>query len=165
MVIQKSLTWATAVLENLMFSGAFYGWANLYPVLQSEGYFAEDCLSDTNITTVGCKTQDEALSLVYSIASSMGLISGIFFGAILDYFGMWCARTIAINMALIAYFVTAISTTTSSYLLYLTFPLINFSGFSLMILNSQLTNIYPSLCGLFSTGVGKLLDVTCPISK
>ncbi|MEL6803133.1 MAG: hypothetical protein AAFO91_05020 [Bacteroidota bacterium] len=160
---QKLLTWLTTVLENLLL-GAFFGWANLEPILVKERFFSEGCPTFGNSSTsaaagdslsaVGsCRYQDESLALVYSIGAATGLISSLVVGWLLDRIGMWSTRTILINLAVISYI--SIAASGSSSVLYFAFPAINFAGLGLLLLNSQLNNLFANHRSLYSmTGEG-----------
>ena len=94
-MIHEALTWTTAVLENLFFSGLFVGWANIEPILVKEGYFRESCFNAStpnNVTMVTkaayyCESQQKKLSLVFALTSSIGLLCTLLVGPALDFFG------------------------------------------------------------------------------
>ena len=104
-MIQKALTWITAVLENLFFAGIIFGWANIEPVLVKEGYFSEGCVNASttkNVTIVtkvafDCKFQQKQLSLVFTLSTSTGLLCTLLVGPALDFFGTWVVRTVLVN--------------------------------------------------------------------
>ena len=100
-MIQKALSWITAVLENLFFAGIIFGWANIEPVLVKEGYFSEGCVNAStlnNVTMVtkgasDCEFQQKQLSPVFTIATSCGLLFNVVVGSALDYLGIWTVRS------------------------------------------------------------------------
>ena len=156
-MFQKIFTFITAILENLIFSGAFFGWANIYPVLKDEKYFCDvkSCFLSNNETRVNATqnfvTQEEDLFLVFTISCSFGIFSAIFIGVFLDRFGMWATRTLLISIATGSYLIVANTTYSSSMVLYIAFPLISMAGFSLAMTNNQMANIFPDYRGLYST--------------
>lgn len=149
------MTWLTTILENVIFSGAFFGWANVQPILIDEGFFSEGCPVTSNNSTSNtstpspCQYQDESLGLVFSITAATGLIAGLLVGSLLDRIGMWYTRTILVNMALVSYILIAASG--SSNILYFAFPVINFAGFGMLLLNSQLNNLFAHHRSFYST--------------
>jgi len=144
-MLQKKLTWLTTFFENLFFSGIFFGWASLLPILINEGFFP--CLASvengTNATEAACKAhQDDQLSLVYTLVSSIGLFSSIITGALLDKIGIWLTRTILINISVVCLVTVTVATPVTSYLFYFAFPVIHSTGFALMISNLQISNLF-----------------------
>ena len=110
-MIQNCLTWITAVLENLFFAGIIFGWANIEPVLQKEGFFSEGC--NVSMVTKGvseCEFQQKQFSLVFTLATSCGLLFNVVVGSALDYLGIWTVRTVLINIAALTLAVTAMAT-------------------------------------------------------
>ena len=151
-MLQKKLTWLTSVFENLFFSGIFFGWASLLPILKNEGFFS--CLSSVqkgiNKTEVSCdEHQDEQLSLVFTLVSSIGQFSTIITGMLLDKLGIWRTRTILINASVVCFAAVTVATPVTSYLLYFAFPLIHSTGFALMISNLQISNLFTKSRNLY----------------
>ena len=140
-MIQKYLTWLTAVIENLFFAGIIFGWANLQPVLVKEGYFGEGC---ANFSILGngseiCESQHKELSLVFTLGTSCGLFSTILVGSALDYLGIWTVRTVLVNIGVLALLVTG---TDTSNVLYYTFPLLHVAGLGLHVTNLQMSKMF-----------------------
>jgi len=152
-MLQKKLTWITSILENLFFSGILFGWASLSPILANEDFFT--CInstieSDRNGTEVTCKTQqDDNLSLVFTLTSSIGQFSVILTGMLLDRFGLWGTRTILINASVLCFVAVAVATPSTSYLLFFTFPIVHSTGFALMLGNLQISNLFSKRRNLY----------------
>ena len=157
-MIQKSLTWITAILENMFFAGIIFGWANIEPVLQKEGYFSEGCSNvsvPNNVTmiteeVIECKSQEEKLSLVFSLATSGGLLFNIIVGPAMDYLGIWTVRTFLIIIAVLTLLITGIAT---SQMLYLTFPILHIAGLGLHVTNIQMANIFHNNRNLYVSSI------------
>jgi len=142
-MIQKKLTWITSILENLFFSGILFGWASLSPILANENFFTCNNSTIENGTEVNCKTQqDDNLSLVFTLTSSIGQFSVILTGMLLDRFGLWSTRTILINASVLCFVAVAVATPSTSYLLFFTFPIVHSTGFALMLGNLQISNLF-----------------------
>ena len=152
-MLQKKLTWITSILENLFFSGIFFGWANLSQILTNEDFFTcnnSTIGNDTNETEVACKAQqDDNLSLVFTLTSSIGQFSTILTGVLLDRLGLWRTRTILINVSVLCFVVVAVATPSTSYLLFFTFPIVHSTGFALMAGNIQLSNLFSERRNLY----------------
>ena len=161
-MIQKVLTWVTAVLENLFFAGIIFGWANIEPVLVKEGYFSEGCVNASipnNVTMVtkgatDCEFQQKQLSLVFTIATSCGLLFNIAVGSALDYLGIWTVRTVLINIAVLALAITGVG---SHRTLYFTFPIVHIAGLGLHVTNLQMSNIFDSKRNLYVSSISGAL--------
>ena len=147
---QVLLTWITSVLENLLFSGFVYGWANIQPVLVKEKYFSSHCNASVNTTSAVCNRQIELTSLVFTLSTSLGQFSCILTGYILDKLGVWTTRTILVFTIALGFILFAVSTPETSYLLLIAFPLINIGGTGTLILNHQLAGLFGALKGSYS---------------
>ena len=166
MKLQKQLTWITAFIENVLFSGVTYGWANLYPVLKDEQFFAEDYNFTTykstrnNSFVQSSYDQYETLTLVFIISVSVSMFSVLFIGLIFDKLGMWFVRALLTNSAAAAMFLLASISHKTSFLLYLVFPVFATCSFNIFILNAQVANLFEknrgsytaSLAGAFNSG-------------
>ena len=124
MQVQKILTWVTAVLENLFFTGAMFGWSHLELVLKKEKFCSEDC------------------NHVFTIAIAVAFFS-ILTKKFIDKCGVWTVRTIAINLACLCYLILAFVPNTSSFSLYICFPIIHLCGFTLYLQKLQTANLFP----------------------
>ena len=145
-MLQKGLTWATAVIENLFFAGIVFGWASLYPVLVEENFFSENCEHlniSANVTLPPCESQKQALAFVFVLSTSLGLFSSVFVGVALDHFGIWSVRTVLINLAVVSLLVTAHVSSEYSYALCATVSVLHISGLGLHITNLQISNLFP----------------------
>jgi len=152
-MLQKSLTFITAVIENLFFAGIVFGWANLYPVLVRENFFSENCLHSTAMTssnftmtslnvTTPCESQKQSLSSVFVISTSLGLFSSVLVGWAMDRFGIWMVRTFLVNMAVCSLLATARLRVGDSRLLAVTVSVLHVSGLGLHMTNLQMANIF-----------------------
>ena len=159
MKTQKVLTWITAFLENVLFSGVTFGWANLYPVLKDEQFFAENCNYTVynnglnNSMLQSCNDQYETLTLVFIISVSVSMFSVLFIGFVLDKLGMWFVRTLLTNSAAAAMFLLASISNKSSFLLFIVFPIFATCSFNVFILNSQTANLFKKSRGSYTTSL------------
>lgn len=67
LMVQRSLTFATGLVECLCFAGAVFGWASLVFVLKTEGYFSSLCV---NVTQVNGTALGQLNVLTYSTLNS-----------------------------------------------------------------------------------------------
>ena len=151
-MLQKKLTWITSILENLFFSGIFFGWASLSPILANEGFFTcnSTIQSSTIETEVTCKIQqDDNLSLVFTLTSSIGQFSVIVTGILLDRIGLWCTRTVLINTSVLCLVAVAVATPSTSYLLFISFPIVHSTGCALMASNLQISKLFSKRRNLY----------------
>ena len=161
-MIQNCLTWITAVLENLFFAGIICRWANIEPMLQKEGYFSEGCSNVSvpiNVTMVTkeafeCESQQKQFSLVFSLATSCGLLFNVVVGSALDYLGIWTVRTVLINIAVFTLAITGIGT---YRVLYLIFPILHIAGLGLHVTNLQMSNIFHTNRHLYVSSISSAL--------
>ena len=152
MHIQRKITWITGIIENMLFGGVVFGWANIYPILKKEGYFSGQCEQE-NLTSVDdfCKSQFEYLSHVYTTTISCMLILALIIGLMFDKFGMWIVRTAIIFCSAISAVLIGTSTKNSSYLFFISFVLFGLFSSSATVLNSQIGSIFKKLRGSYST--------------
>ena len=161
-MIHEALTWTTAVLENLFFSGLFVGWANIEPILVKEGYFRESCFNAStpnNVTMVTkaayyCESQQKKLSLVFALTSSIRLLCTLLVGPALDFFGTWVVRTVLVNIGVLALLATGGA---KSWMLYITFPAIAISGFGLHVTNLQMSKMFKNNRSLYVSSISGAL--------
>ena len=97
----------TAVIECICFSALVFGWPAFDYVFRKEGYFTQPCEeystilegNSSNITSenqcVNQNTQDESLSLVFIITSSVMSATNVPMGLLFDRYGSWVSRSIA----------------------------------------------------------------------
>lgn len=69
-LVQRSLTFATGLVECLCFAGAVFGWASLVFVLKTEGYFSSLCV---NVTQVNGTALGQLCVLTYSMICKIQL--------------------------------------------------------------------------------------------
>ena len=146
MKCQVALSLITAVLECLTYAGVVYGWASIYPVLLSEGFFSEKCSPLEGVSTAAsCPKQTEALNLVFTVASSSASILNFLTGIVLDWRGCWFTRTALLLLSGTGFLLTAVAEPgATSWLLYVGFSLIAFGGYGLLTVNLQATsNLVP----------------------
>ena len=156
---QKLLTWVTAILENLLFAGAIFGWPNFVSVLEKEKFFNDSC-TDLPENSTSCPGQSNSLSLVLTLSLSIALFTATLTGKLLDKYGIWVVRTVMINLAVVCYIVVASVPNTSSYALYVCFPIIHICGFTLHAQKMLTANLFAerrnlfvaTVCGAFDSG-------------
>ena len=154
---QKLLTWFTAVLENLIFAGAMFGWPNFVPILEKEKFFDNLC-TDLPENSTSCPGQSNSLSLVLTLSLSIALLTATFIGKLLDKYGIWVVRTVMINLAALCYIVVASVSNTSSFALYICFPIIHICGFTLHAQKMLTANLFAERRNLFVATVCGALD-------
>ncbi|KAJ8404456.1 hypothetical protein AAFF_G00337230 [Aldrovandia affinis] len=95
------LHWVTllsGLVECLFFAGIAFGWASLAVILKREGYFNDFCINATGANSsvyTDCSGQDEQLSLVFTIASTMSTLLALPNGFFFDHFGTMTTRILA----------------------------------------------------------------------
>ena len=57
MSVQLVLTIVFGTFETIIFAGAIYGWASLYPILIEEGFFSEGCAENHSTVYDDCESQ------------------------------------------------------------------------------------------------------------
>ena len=150
MHVQRKLTWATGIIENLLFGGVVFGWANIYPVLVKEGYFSSQCKNLTSADQV-CDSQFEQLSHVYTTAVVCLMVITVVIGAMFDRFGMWVTRTVIVLGGAVSSVLIGVSTKESSNLFFVAFVLFGVFSSCATVLNSQIGNVFEKLRGSYST--------------
>ena len=163
MKTQHALTLFMMVFETLTFCGVFMGWAEIYTVLVKEGYFSHGCNSTT--TDLECTDQTEKLNLVFTITSSTAPILCLLSGRLYDKKGGWVTRTAMVLVVMLGNLLNAVSSPQTSYLLYVSFPLIYVGGYSVANTNLGLPNLYDKikstavavLCGAFDSSAAVYL--------
>ena len=154
---QHILTWITAVLENLFFAGAMNGWPNFISVLEKEKFFIDAC-NVTSTNTSSCLGQSNNLSFIFTLSSAVAYFTAILTGKLLDKYGVWFVRTLMINVAAICYIIVAFVPTTSSYALYICFPLIQICGYTLYLQKFQTANLFPERTNFYMASVSGAFD-------
>ena len=162
---QDYLCIGTSLIENVFFTGAVLGWPSLQYVLLKENYFGELCREDKQNVSVAknishesshlnedeiifCPSRDATLNLALTLAFSFQYITSYPAGIVLDKFGTWTYRTIASISICIAYVLLAISSTKTSWLVYLSVLFLSFGGLSIGISNIQTANLAGPFRGL-----------------
>ena len=129
-----------------------YGWSSFDFILTAERYFIFSCNSSSkeavNNTMVVDHCQQYNLELIYTLAATIGLMSGIVWGLILDRFGTWTLRAISCIMFISSSLMVAFSYQEISWILYPAFILISASGIGIYTSNVQVGNLYPRYRGL-----------------
>jgi len=157
---QDYLCIGTSLVENVFFTGAVLGWPSLQYVLLQENYFGELCQQDKTNSSVAnnfsedhalshldqdevifCPGRDATLNLALTLAFSFQYLASYFSGIVLDKFGTWTYRTIASVSIFIAYILLAISSTHTSWLVYLSVLFLSSGGLSIGISNVQTANL------------------------
>ena len=155
MKIQIILSLITAIVETIAYGGIIFGWSSLYPIFLNEGYFSENC--PKNVTS--CKGQEEALSLVYSIATTSAPIISLFTGILLDKTGAWVTRTIFISLVSVGLLMTSFSRPgISSWMLFISFWCICVGGYGVSIVNIQACNLLPKFRALIASTINGACD-------
>nr|XP_002125124.1 solute carrier family 43 member 3-like [Ciona intestinalis] len=146
---KQVLSVIAAVFDTLLFGGIIFGWPSLDFVLKREGYFSSKCEIETadlkNDTAVAssekilnCPSQDIALSLVYTLSSTLGGISSFPLGYLFDRFGTWKFRSCGILISILACVAVACSNKQSSLVLYIAMPILAVGGFTIIISNAPI---------------------------
>ncbi|XP_044220115.1 solute carrier family 43 member 3b [Thunnus albacares] len=148
-LVQRSLTFATGLVESLCFSGAVFGWASLVFVLKSEGYFHSLCVNTTQVNTtqvnntvLDCSGQDEQFSLIFTIASFMNNFLTLQNGFLFDRFGTTVARLYGIFLYTMGTLMVAFSSPALSVLLYPALSVLAVGGILFLITNMQVGNLF-----------------------
>ena len=73
-------------------SGIFYGWASLYTLFLDAGIYSDLCTQTDGVASEPdaggiCSAQKERLTLIYTVASSVNLLSQLPWGLVLDFLG------------------------------------------------------------------------------
>ena len=170
MRIQIVLSIFTAFVESLFYSGVFYGLPSLQYVLENEGYFGYLCQNNTantpsflrknstNIENSTCGAQEASYNLVFTLGVSLMFILAFGSGYVLDKFGTWIYRTIMTTLFTLGYALLAISSPSTSVLLYPALIFIAISGFGLHTSNFQVANFVTPLRGLIMSLIHGLFD-------
>ncbi|XP_076596002.1 solute carrier family 43 member 3b [Chaetodon auriga] len=143
--VQRSLTFATGLVECLCFAGAVFGWASLVFVLKTEGYFSSLCVNATGVNAtqvLDCSGQDEQFSLVFTIASFMNNFLTLPNGFLFDQFGTTVARLFGIFLYTMGTLMVAFSTPALSNLLFPALSLLAVGGILFLITNMQVGNLF-----------------------
>ena len=164
MKVQLACTLVMSVLEQLVYSGLISGWSALVPVLKSEQIFSSGCNSSE---TQPCKRQIESLNLVYTVSTAAAPLFGVFCGLILDKFGGWTLRTSMICVESAGFFLLRYASAESSWILYVSLPLITIGGHGLCTANLKMCNLFSGrrstvlslFCGCISTSALTFLAV------
>ena len=129
-----------------------YGWSSFDFIFTHEQYFIITCNASSkeavNNTMVVEHCQQYNLELIYTLAATIGLMSGIIWGLILDRFGTWTLRAISCIMFTSSSLMVAFSYQEISWILYPAFILISASGIGIYTTNGQVGNLYPRFRGL-----------------
>ncbi|XP_049441721.1 equilibrative nucleobase transporter 1-like [Epinephelus fuscoguttatus] len=144
--VQRSLTFATGLVECLCFAGAVFGWASLVFVLKKEDYFSSLCVNTTvNATQVlDCSGQDEQFSLVFTIASFMNNFLTLPNGFLFDQFGTTVARLFGICLYTLGSLLVAFSSAALSNMLFPALSFLAVGGILFLMTNMQVGNLFGS---------------------
>ena len=152
MTVKYFFTVFSTIIETICLTEIVYGWSSFDFILTAEGYFIFSCNSSSkeavNNTMVVEHCQQYNLELVYTLAATIGLMSGIVWGLILDCFGTWTLRAISCIMFISSSLMVAFSYQEISWILYPAFILISASGIGIYTSNGQVGNLYPRFRGL-----------------
>ena len=136
--MQAQLTLITTVIETILYTGIVFGWSSLQPTLVKEGYFSELCQKEIK----ECEQQSEAMNLVFAISTATASILSTLCGILNDRKGSWFSRTIFLTLSGIGFLLTAVSKPgTTSWLLYISFPLQSIASYGLLLINFQVCNL------------------------
>ncbi|XP_043940061.1 solute carrier family 43 member 3 [Protopterus annectens] len=150
MELKKLATFITGLLECMCFAGVVFGWASLVFVLKTDGYFSNLCftlnVTDSSNSTgqEDCGDQDEAFSIVFTIAAFMNNFMTLPNGYIFDRFGTTYTRLIAIFIYTGGTLMIAFSSPEFAVLLYPALSLLSIGGILFLITNIQIGNLYGS---------------------
>ncbi|XP_053548253.1 equilibrative nucleobase transporter 1 [Bombina bombina] len=145
MQCRRILTLVTGLVECMGFAGIIFGWASLVFVLKKEHYFENLCPSPVNQslnTTFTCPSQDEKLSLVFTIAAFINNVMAFPSGIIFDCLGTLVTRFIAIFLYTAATLLIAFSTSDTALLLFPAFSLLATGGINFILTNIQAGNLF-----------------------
>ena len=164
MQFQLTCTLAMAVLEQLLYSGVINGWTALVPVLEDQKYFSAGCNATTSEP---CHQQTESFNLVFTMTTAVAQLACIVNGWVLDKYGGWILRTADILLESFGFLLLSLSSESSSWLLFVAFPLIFTGGLGLCTANLKTCNLFPRkkstiiacLCGCISTSALTFLMV------
>ena len=176
--LQNVLSVITGVIELVFFSGLIFGWSSITYVLKEEGYFGYLCSSvnETNLTNLvilenrnevtkepksmkqTCEFQDEALNLVFTIASCTLSVFTLPNGYIFDTFGTWICRIIAIFLFTFGAVMLSFISVQSSILLFPAMCCFAVGGILLLLSNMQLSNLFPQFKSSIITLMNGSLD-------
>uniref|UniRef100_H2YAF6 Major facilitator superfamily (MFS) profile domain-containing protein n=1 Tax=Ciona savignyi TaxID=51511 RepID=H2YAF6_CIOSA len=147
------MTFVTALLETLCFSGIIYGWGSMSYILKDQGYFSSKCNKPENLhvaqSTTGstdestCKVQEVTLNLVFTISSVISSALIIISGYILDKFGTRMVRLSNVVLYVTGWLVMALTTWKQSWTVFISMILISISGFSVVVSNIPVANFFP----------------------
>nr|XP_033488841.1 solute carrier family 43 member 3-like [Epinephelus lanceolatus] len=145
--VQHCLTFATGLVECLVFAGAVFGWASLVFVLKTEGYFSSLCVNTTGVNATNvldCSGQDEQFSLVFTIASFMFNFLTLPNGFLFDQFGTTVARLFGISLYTTGTLMVAFSTPALSNLMFPALSLLAVGDILFIMTNVQVGNLFGS---------------------
>ena len=152
-------------IEVMTYGGVIIGWSSLEPILVKEGYFSSGCHTKTiqsghsNETHQVCEFQVEQLSLVFTITTSVGPILSLLCGLLFDKKGGWVAKTTMLALIAGGNLLNILSDPhTSSWLLFVSFPLMIVGGYGLGYVNVGLANFFPKTKGLVCSLMSSAFD-------
>ena len=152
-------------IEIMTYGGVIIGWSSLEPILVKEGYFSSGCHKKTNQsdhlneTHQICESQVEQLSLVFTITTSVGPILSLLCGLLFDKKGGWVAKTTMLALIAGGNLLNILSDPqTSSWLLFVSFPLMIIGGYGLGYVNVGLANFFPKIKGLVCSLMSSAFD-------
>ena len=158
-----------SIIENLFFTGAVFGWPALQYILTKQGYFSELCFN-TNISnssqthadykSLTCVAAEIRFNLVFTLATSLMLISALPFVFIMRRYGTWVSRSMATTLYTAGFIMLALMTVRTSGLFIAATIFIAVGGMQLLITDEQLGRLSTSfqstyvtiISGLFNTG-------------
>ena len=152
MNIKYFLTVFTSIIETACLATVVFGWSSLDFIFTNEQYFKNACKTlnkeASNKTQSIKHCQQYNLELIYTLAATIGMMSGIVWGLMLDHFGTWSVRILASILFILGSLMVSFSYQEISWILYPAFILIAISGIGIYTSNIQVANLYPRYRGL-----------------
>lgn len=150
--IKNCISVFSGFLETLFFGAIIYGWSSLNFVLIKDGYFNSSCnnsfqTSNTSLSLI-CSEQHYQLGLVFTLAAAIPPGLCIVVGKVLDLYGTWVVRFINSVLVFLSCIAIAFSSSSTSWILYPATIAINLCGYTILITNEQLANLFPNNRGL-----------------
>ena len=154
-----------AFVEIMTYGGVIIGWCSLEPILAKEGYFSSGCERKINNNsgnfneTQICESQVEQLNLVFTITTSVSPIVSLLCGLLFDKKGGWVAKTTMLALIASGNMLNILSDPhTSSWLLFISFPLMSIGGYGLGYVNISLASLFPKIKALVSSLMSSSFD-------
>lgn len=148
MKVQHLLAFVASVVEIVVYCGVITGWSAVVPVLENERYFTASCNGSGT-----CQEQVESLNLVYTISTALAPFLCVFCGLVLDRCGCWVTRTLLVFVISVGFLSISLSDSSSSWVLFIDFPLVNIGGTGLCLPDLETSNLFE---GMRSTSLAVL---------